>query len=83
MKKYGKIDRFVHISTDEVRFYEASYLVEFQVYGDSGLENDEKPKTENQPLKPGNPYAATKVCVSKDGDLISILDRRRVLLSLV
>lgn len=34
------------------------------MYGDSGLENDEKPKTEDQPLKPGNPYAATKVSAS-------------------
>ncbi|KAI6183680.1 NAD(P)-bd-dom domain-containing protein [Aphelenchoides bicaudatus] len=48
VKEYGKVKRFIHVSTDEV-------------YGDSGLENDETAKDESQPLKPGNPYAATKI----------------------
>ncbi|CAJ0606986.1 unnamed protein product [Cylicocyclus nassatus] len=48
VKDYGKIKRFVHISTDEV-------------YGDSGLGEDEKGKAENSRLLPGNPYAATKI----------------------
>ncbi|CAD6190259.1 unnamed protein product [Caenorhabditis auriculariae] len=48
VRKYGKIQRFVHISTDEV-------------YGDSGLGDDEQGKTENSRLAPGNPYAATKI----------------------
>ncbi|PAV61785.1 hypothetical protein WR25_22398 [Diploscapter pachys] len=49
VKEYGKIVKFVHISTDEV-------------YGDSELTDDEKPKLENDAIvKPGNPYAATKI----------------------
>ncbi|KAI1727535.1 GDP-mannose 4,6 dehydratase domain-containing protein [Ditylenchus destructor] len=47
VRSYGHIRRFVHISTDEV-------------YGDSELSSDAVPKTETQPLLPGNPYAATK-----------------------
>ncbi|VDM76103.1 unnamed protein product [Strongylus vulgaris] len=47
-KDYGKIKKFVHISTDEV-------------YGDSGLGDDEKGKVEASRLLPGNPYAATKI----------------------
>jgi UDP-glucose 4,6-dehydratase len=43
---YGKIDKFIHISTDEV-------------YGESLLEDDLK-KDENSILYPTNPYAATK-----------------------
>ena len=43
---YGKIAKFIHISTDEV-------------YGESMLEQDEK-KNENSVLCPTNPYAATK-----------------------
>jgi UDP-glucose 4,6-dehydratase len=43
---YGRIDRFIHISTDEV-------------YGESMLDSQEK-KTENSILSPTNPYAATK-----------------------
>lgn len=44
-KVYGKIKRFIHVSTDEV-------------YGESELnEND---KVENAILNPTNPYAATK-----------------------
>ncbi|KAI6217546.1 NAD(P)-bd-dom domain-containing protein [Aphelenchoides besseyi] len=46
--QYGKVKRFVHISTDEV-------------YGDSELGDEERPKTEDEPLRPGNPYAATKI----------------------
>ncbi|WKX93936.1 hypothetical protein Q1695_011309 [Nippostrongylus brasiliensis] len=48
VKDYGKIKRFIHISTDEV-------------YGDSGLGPDEAGKKENSRLLPGNPYAATKI----------------------
>ncbi|KAF7633520.1 Rhamnose biosynthetic enzyme 1 [Meloidogyne graminicola] len=47
VKNYGKVKKFVHISTDEV-------------YGDSELGKDIKRKDENYPLLPGNPYAATK-----------------------
>ena len=46
-RKYGKIERFIHVSTDEV-------------YGESMLESDEKHKTEHSVLCPSNPYAATK-----------------------
>ncbi|KJH47013.1 putative dTDP-glucose 4,6-dehydratase [Dictyocaulus viviparus] len=46
--KYGKVKRFVHISTDEV-------------YGDSDLRDDEVGKLEESRLQPGNPYAATKI----------------------
>ena len=45
-RKYGKIERFIHISTDEV-------------YGESMLDGDSK-KTEESVLCPTNPYAATK-----------------------
>ncbi len=44
---YGKIERFIHVSTDEV-------------YGESMLDINEKHKTENSVLCPTNPYAATK-----------------------
>ena len=44
---YGKIKKFIHVSTDEV-------------YGESMLETDEKHKTEQSVLCPTNPYAATK-----------------------
>uniref|UniRef100_A0A914PK43 NAD(P)-binding domain-containing protein n=1 Tax=Panagrolaimus davidi TaxID=227884 RepID=A0A914PK43_9BILA len=47
VKDYGKIEKFVHISTDEV-------------YGDSGMGSDEIPKSEAELMYPGNPYAATK-----------------------
>jgi len=43
---YGKIDKFIHISTDEV-------------YGESLLDDNLK-KDENSILYPTNPYAATK-----------------------
>ena len=46
-KKYGKIARFIHISTDEV-------------YGESMLDDAEAKKNENSVLCPTNPYAATK-----------------------
>jgi len=46
-KKYGKIQKFIHISTDEV-------------YGESMLEDTESKKNENSVLCPTNPYAATK-----------------------
>lgn len=45
-RTYGKIDRFIHISTDEV-------------YGESMLEETDK-KNETSILSPTNPYAATK-----------------------
>jgi dTDP-glucose 4,6-dehydratase len=44
---YRKIERFIHISTDEV-------------YGESMLEEDEIKKNEESSLCPTNPYAATK-----------------------
>ena len=46
-RKYGKLVRFIHISTDEV-------------YGESMLEENEEKKNENSILCPTNPYAATK-----------------------
>lgn len=44
---YGKLERFIHVSTDEV-------------YGESINVVDEKHKTEQSILCPTNPYAATK-----------------------
>jgi len=44
---YGKIQKFIHISTDEV-------------YGESMIQEDEEKKNENSILCPTNPYAATK-----------------------
>jgi dTDP-glucose 4,6-dehydratase len=44
---YGNINKFIHISTDEV-------------YGESLLSNDEEKKNEQSILCPTNPYAATK-----------------------
>lgn len=46
-RKYGKIKKFVHCSTDEV-------------YGESMIDNGEEKKTEESILCPTNPYAATK-----------------------
>ena len=46
-RKYGKLKKIVHVSTDEV-------------YGESMLDLDEKHKTEHSILCPTNPYAATK-----------------------
>jgi len=46
-RKYGKIKRFIHVSTDEV-------------YGESMNEINEQSKTEHSILCPTNPYAATK-----------------------
>jgi UDP-glucose 4,6-dehydratase len=46
-RRYGKIKRFIHVSTDEV-------------YGESMIEEEEKQKTEESILCPTNPYAATK-----------------------
>jgi len=46
-RKYNKIKKFIHVSTDEV-------------YGESMLSVDEKHKTEHSILCPTNPYAATK-----------------------
>ena len=45
--RYGKIIKFIHVSTDEV-------------YGESLLHEDEEKKTETSILCPTNPYAATK-----------------------
>ena len=47
VKIYGKIVKFLHVSTDEV-------------YGESMLDIDEEQKTEFSILCPTNPYAATK-----------------------
>ncbi|NDE16965.1 NAD-dependent epimerase/dehydratase family protein [bacterium] len=44
---YGKIQKFIHVSTDEV-------------YGESMISVDEEHKTEHSILCPTNPYAATK-----------------------
>ena len=46
-RKYGKIQRFIHISTDEV-------------YGESMITENEEKKHEGSILCPTNPYAATK-----------------------
>jgi dTDP-glucose 4,6-dehydratase len=46
-RKYGKINRFIHISTDEV-------------YGESMISENEEKKHEGSVLCPTNPYAATK-----------------------
>lgn len=46
-RKYQKINRFIHVSTDEV-------------YGESMIDVNEKSKTEHSILCPTNPYAATK-----------------------
>jgi dTDP-glucose 4,6-dehydratase len=46
-RRYGKIIKFIHVSTDEV-------------YGESMLDTNEKHKTEESILCPSNPYAATK-----------------------
>lgn len=42
---YGKVKKFLHVSTDEV-------------FGSLGA--DDKPFTENSPYKPNNPYSASK-----------------------
>lgn len=46
-RRYGKIQKFIHISTDEV-------------YGESLLSDNEEKKNEQSILCPTNPYAATK-----------------------
>lgn len=46
-RKYGKIKKFIHVSTDEV-------------YGESMIDEKETRKTEQTVLCPTNPYAATK-----------------------
>jgi dTDP-glucose 4,6-dehydratase len=46
-RKYGRLEKFIHVSTDEV-------------YGESMNTIDEKHKTEHSILCPTNPYAATK-----------------------
>jgi len=46
-RRYGKIERFIHISTDEV-------------YGESMLDENESKKIEESTLCPTNPYAASK-----------------------
>ena len=46
-RKYGKLERFIHVSTDEV-------------YGESMNTITESHKTEHSILCPTNPYAATK-----------------------
>jgi dTDP-glucose 4,6-dehydratase len=44
---YGKVEKFIHVSTDEV-------------YGESMIKEGETKKTEESVLCPTNPYAATK-----------------------
>jgi len=44
---YNNLDKFIHVSTDEV-------------YGESLLDDGELSKTEHSVLAPSNPYAATK-----------------------
>lgn len=46
-RRYNKIKRFIHVSTDEV-------------YGESMIDVDEEHKTEHSILCPTNPYAGTK-----------------------
>jgi dTDP-glucose 4,6-dehydratase len=46
-RKYGKLKKIIHVSTDEV-------------YGESMLNSEESKKTEESVLCPTNPYAATK-----------------------
>ena len=46
-RRYGHIERFIHISTDEV-------------YGESMLEENEEKKNEESILCPTNPYSASK-----------------------
>jgi len=46
-RRYGKLQKFIHVSTDEV-------------YGESMNTIEEKHKTEHSILCPTNPYAATK-----------------------
>jgi len=46
-RRYGKITKFIHISTDEV-------------YGESMIVDGEEKKNESSVLCPTNPYAATK-----------------------
>lgn len=46
-RKYNRIEKFIHVSTDEV-------------YGESILTENEMKKTEHSVLCPTNPYAATK-----------------------
>ena len=46
-RKYGKLEKFIHCSTDET-------------YGESMIHDDEKNKTEESILCPSNPYAASK-----------------------
>jgi len=47
VRRYGKVQKIVHISTDEV-------------YGESMLDHNTTKKTEESVLCPTNPYAATK-----------------------
>jgi len=46
-RRYGKVEKFIHISTDEV-------------YGESMIVDTEEKKNESSVLCPTNPYAATK-----------------------
>jgi len=47
VRKYNKVNKFIHVSTDEV-------------YGESMIDTNESKKTEASILCPTNPYAATK-----------------------
>jgi len=46
-RRWGKINRFIHVSTDEI-------------YGESGVEDGEEKKTEKSVFMPTNPYAGSK-----------------------
>uniref|UniRef100_A0AC34QMK0 NAD(P)-binding domain-containing protein n=1 Tax=Panagrolaimus sp. JU765 TaxID=591449 RepID=A0AC34QMK0_9BILA len=59
VREYGAVSKFIHISTDEV-------------YGDSGLESDEVPKVETDLLRPGNPYAATKIAAEAYANMYQV-----------
>ncbi|KAK6034500.1 hypothetical protein COOONC_27994 [Cooperia oncophora] len=72
----NQIDTVIHFAADctSTRCYNETIeaiennviaFIEFlEVYGDSGLGEDEAGKVEESRLLPGNPYAATKVNVS-------------------
>lgn len=51
VRKYGRIKRFLYVSTDEV-------------YGESDVD-DSVPKKETASLKPTNPYAVSKLCAER------------------
>ena len=54
VREYGKIQKFIHVSTDEV-------------YGESLMDENENCKTEKSILCPTNPYSATQSCCRING----------------